>query len=136
MSYAVLVTDVNACIQRMNPIAETLTGWKLHEAFGKDLVEVLQLIDHETGEDIENIAIQVMVEGTVMPLPKNCMLISKDGREIPIGDSVAPIRDSDGNITGAVLVFQDITQRKQIEAQLLRNAFYDGLTGLSNLIPG
>ena len=134
MSYAVVVTDVNACIQRMNPIAETLTGWKLHEAFGKDLVEVLQLIDQETGEDIENIAIEVMVKGTTLPLPKNCILISKDGTEIPIGDSVAPIRDPDGNITGAVFVFQDISQRKQIEAQLLRNAFYDGLTGLPNRI--
>jgi diguanylate cyclase (GGDEF)-like protein/PAS domain S-box-containing protein len=134
INYGVIVTDVNGCIQRMNPMAEILTGWQLNEASAKDLTEILELVDNQTGEHINNLVNQVVAEGTVLPLPENCTLVAKDGREIPIGDHIAPMRDCDGNITGTVLVFQDITERKQTEARLLRNAFYDGLTGLPNRV--
>ncbi|MFN6566878.1 diguanylate cyclase domain-containing protein [Dendronalium sp. ChiSLP03b] len=131
---AVVVTYTNGHIQIMNPMAEVLTGWKQDEAFGRDLSEVVCLVDRDMDEAIENLAIQAIAADKVLNLPENCMLIAKDGNEIPIGDNVAPIRDSNGDITGAVLVFQDITQRKQMEAQLLRNAFYDGLTALPNRV--
>ncbi|MBX9253540.1 diguanylate cyclase [Desmonostoc muscorum CCALA 125] len=134
MGRAVIVTYANGCIQMMNPIAEIITGWKQSEAFGKDLVEVVNLVDKDVGEAIENLATHVIEVGEVLNLPENCTLITKDGKEIPIGDNVAPIRDRDGNITGAVLVFQDITKRKETEAQLIRNAFYDGLTALPNRV--
>jgi diguanylate cyclase (GGDEF)-like protein/PAS domain S-box-containing protein len=134
MGCAVLVTDVNVRIEMMNPLAEMLTGWQQTEALGKYLVEVLNLVDQDTGERIANLATQAMQAGVVLRLPDNCRLIAKNGTEIPIGDTVAPIRDSLGNITGAVVVFQDITQRKQTEAQLIRNAFYDGLTALPNRV--
>ncbi|MFH7030569.1 MAG: diguanylate cyclase domain-containing protein [Heteroscytonema crispum UTEX LB 1556] len=134
MGCAVVVTYINGCIQMMNPVAEALTGWKQEEAFGKKLADVLSLVDKDTGELLENLATQVMETGAVLHLPENCTLIAKDGKEIPIGDSIAPIRDDDGNITGTVLVFQDITKRKQTEAQLLRNAFYDALTALPNRV--
>ncbi|MEH1933423.1 MAG: diguanylate cyclase [Nostoc sp.] len=134
MGCAVIVTYANGCIQMMNPIAERFTGWKQSEAFGKDLVEVVNLVDKNVGETIENLATHVIEAGEVLNLPENCTLISKDGKEIAIGDNVAPIRDQNGNITGAVLVFQDITKRKQTEVQLIRNAFYDGLTALPNRI--
>lgn len=131
---AVVVTFTNGHIQRMNPTAERLTGWMEHEAFGRDLAEVVKLVDQDMDEVIDNLATQAMETGKIVNLPENCTLISKDGKEIPIGDNIAPIRDSSGNITGAVLVFQDITQRKQADVQLLRNAFYDGLTALPNRI--
>lgn len=134
MGCAVLVTDVNVRIEMMNPLAEMLTGWQQKEALGKYLVEVLNLVDRDTGERIANLATQAMQAGVVLRLPDNCRLIAKNGTEIPIGDTVAPIRDCLGNITGAVVVFQDITQRKQTEAQLIRNAFYDGLTALPNRV--
>ncbi len=134
MDCAIVVTDVNSCIQMMNPAAEKLTGWRQNEVLGRYLVEVLTLVDKETGESIDNLAAQAIEAGVVLRIPDNCTLISKDGTEIPIGDNVAPIRDGRGNITGAVVVFQDITQRKQTEAQLVRNAFYDGLTALPNRI--
>ncbi|MDF5706466.1 MAG: diguanylate cyclase [Nostoc sp. S4] len=133
MGHAVIVTYANGCIQMMNPIAEILTGWKQSEAFGKNLVEVVSLVDKDVGEAIE-IVTHVIEAGEALNLPENCTLINKDGKEIPIGDNVAPIRDRNGNITGAVLVFQDISQRKQTEAELLRNAFYDGLTELPNRV--
>ncbi|MBR8837913.1 MAG: diguanylate cyclase [Stigonema ocellatum SAG 48.90 = DSM 106950] len=132
MGCAVVVTDTNGCIQLMNPVAETLTNWQQNEAYGKDIAEVLSLVDKDTGEVIENLATKVMEVGEVLKIPENCLLITKDGSRIPIGDSVAAIRDGYGNITGAVLVFQDISQRKQTEAQLYRNAFYDTLTALPN----
>ncbi|ODH00536.1 diguanylate cyclase [Nostoc sp. KVJ20] len=134
MGCAVIVTYANGCIQMMNPIAELMTGWKQSEALGKDLVEVVNLVDKDVGETIENLATYVMEAGEIFNLPENCTLITKDGKEIAIGDNVAPIRDQKGNITGAVLVFQDITKRKQTEAQLIRNAFYDGLTALPNRV--
>ncbi|BDI15903.1 hypothetical protein ANSO36C_17050 [Nostoc cf. commune SO-36] len=134
MGSAVIVTYTNGCIQMMNPMAELITGWKQSEAFGKDLVEVVSLIDKDVGEKIENLAIYVMEAGEVLNLPENCTLITKDGEEIAVGDNIAPIRDQNGNIIGAVLVFQDITKRKQTEAQLLHNAFYDGLTELPNRV--
>jgi diguanylate cyclase (GGDEF)-like protein/PAS domain S-box-containing protein len=134
MAYAVVVTDTNGHIQMMNSVAERLTGWNEEDAVSKDLVEVLALFDKETGEKLEHLAAEVITTGKTLNLPENCTLTAKNGKEIPIGDSIAPIRDSDGNITGAVLVFQDITKRKQTEAELLRNAFYDSLTGLPNRV--
>ncbi len=134
MGCAVVMTDINACIQMMNPVAEILTGWQQKAAFGKDLGDVLNLVDKDTGEEIVHIATQAMKAGVVLQLPENCILITRDGRKIPIGDTVSPIRDHMGVITGAVIVFQDITERKQKEAQLVRNAFYDGLTALPNRV--
>ncbi|MHC0063345.1 diguanylate cyclase domain-containing protein [Nostoc sp. UIC 10890] len=134
MGCAVIVTYANGCIQMMNPIAELITGWKQSEALDKDLVEVVNLVNKDVGETIENLATYVMEAGEIFNLPENCTLITKEGKEIAIGDNVAPIRDQKGNITGVVLVFQDITKRKQTEAQLIRNAFYDGLTALPNRV--
>ncbi|MCW5316496.1 diguanylate cyclase [Nostoc sp. KVJ3] len=134
MGCAVIVTYTNGCIQMMNPRAELITGWKQSEVFGKDLVEIVSLVDKDIGEKIENLATDVIEAGEILNLPENCILITKDGKEIAIGDNIAPIRDRNGNITGTVLVFQDITKRKETEAQLMRNAFYDGLTALPNRV--
>jgi PAS domain S-box-containing protein len=134
MGSAVVITDISGEVQVMNPIAEALTGWKEEEVIGKQLTQVLNLVDNDTGEDIDYLVKQAIKLGKVFDLPDNCMLINKDGMSIPIGDNVAPIRDNNGNITGAVLVFQDISQRKQKEARLVRNAFYDALTSLPNRV--
>lgn len=134
MGCAVVMTDINSCIQMMNPVAEILTGWQQKEALGKFWGDVLNLVDKDTGEKIVNIVTQAIETGTVLQLPENCLLITRGGKKIPIGDTVAPIRDHMGGIAGAVIVFQDITQRKQQEAQLIRNAFYDGLTALPNRV--
>lgn len=134
MGCAVVVTYANGSIQMMNPVAEVLTGWRQDEAYGKDLVEVVNLIDKDMDEVIDNLATKAIQAGEVLNLPDNCTLLAKDGKKIPIGDCVAPIRDVDGNISGAVLVLQDISKRKQTEAQLLRNACHDALTALPNRV--
>ncbi|BAT51709.1 response regulator receiver modulated diguanylate cyclase with PAS/PAC sensor [Nostoc sp. NIES-3756] len=134
MGCAVVVTLTDGRVQMMNQMAERLTGWMQHQALGKDLAEVVNLVDQDMDKVIANLATQAMQTGEIVNLPENCTLISRDGREIPIGDNIASIRDSVGNVTGTVLVFQDVTQRKQGEVQLLHNAFYDGLTGLPNKV--
>ncbi len=134
MGSAVVITDATGCMEMMNPIAEAITGWKEEEALGKKISQVLKLIDKSTGEKIDYLTKQVMQTGAVLNLPDDCTLITRDGTEVPIGDSMAPIRDRNGIVTGVVLVFQDITQRKQTEARLLRNAFYDALTSLPNRV--
>jgi diguanylate cyclase (GGDEF)-like protein/PAS domain S-box-containing protein len=134
MGSGLVITDAASCIEMMNPIAEAITGWKLEEALGKKISQVLKLIDKSTGERIDYLALQVIQTGAALKLPDDCTLIAKDGTEVPIGDSMAPIRDRSGNITGVVLVFQDITERKQAEARLVRNAFYDALTSLPNRV--
>ncbi len=134
MGCGVVVTDTHGCIQIMNPVAATIVGWKQEEVLSKDFAEIFKLVDKDTGEIIDNLIQQVIKTGTVFNLPENCTLIARNGQKIPIGDNIAPIRDDDGNITGTVLVFQDISERKIIEAQLMRNAFYDGLTLLPNRV--
>jgi diguanylate cyclase (GGDEF)-like protein/PAS domain S-box-containing protein len=134
MSCAVVVTDVNTYIQIMNPEAEMLTGWQEQEVVGKYLAEVLPLIDKDTGENINNLVRRAIETNTVIKLPENCILITKNNTEVLIGDSIAPIRDRFDKVTGAVLVLRDLTQRKHYEAQLLHNAFYDGLTALPNRV--
>lgn len=134
MGCGVIVTDINTCIKLINPLAEALTGWRRNEAIGKNLLEVFQLKDADTEQEIDNLAAQAIETGEVLSLPENCKLVAKDGSETSIGDTVAPVRGEDGQVLGAVLVFQDISQRKQTEAELIRNAFYDSITGLPNRI--
>ncbi|MGB3636481.1 MAG: diguanylate cyclase [Rivularia sp. (in: cyanobacteria)] len=134
MGCGVIVTDEKTCIVTINPVAESLTGWQVSEAVGKELLEVFQLKDADTEEEIENLAARVIKTGEILNLPENCKLVAKDGSEISIGDNVSPVRGEDGEILGAVLVFQDISQRKKTEAELIRNAFYDYITGLPNRV--
>ena len=134
MGSAVIITDVHGKIEVINSMAETLTGWYQSEALAIKVEEVLKIIDSHTGEKIDYLVQQVMVTGEGVNLPDNCALITRSGKQIPIGDSIAPIRDHHGNINGAVIIFQDISQRKIIEARLLRNAFYDSLTLLPNRV--
>lgn len=134
MGCAVIITDTCGCIHMMNPVAEALTAWKQDEAVTKSLTEILRLVDKDTGVIIKDLAKQVIETGVVLNLPETLTLIAKDGGEIQIGGSIAPICDDDANLIGTVLVFQDITQRKQTEAQLVRNAFYDALTALPNRV--
>ncbi|GAA6623565.1 diguanylate cyclase domain-containing protein [Scytonema sp. NUACC26] len=132
MGCAVIITDIHGCVQMMNPLAEVLTACDRHEVTNNELANILSFADKEIKEEIESLTKQVLQEGISVNLSKNCILCAKDGRELHLEGSVSPIHDNNGHIKGAVLVFQDITQRKQVEAELVRNAFYDLLTGLAN----
>jgi PAS domain S-box-containing protein len=112
---AVIVTDEQACITNMNHVAESLTGWTLSDARGELLSTVFHIVDEENRETVESPADKVRRLGTIVGLANHTILIRKDGTETPIDDSGAPIRDDDGKLTGIVLVFRDISERKLAE---------------------
>jgi len=115
---AVIVTNHKGLIQFMNPVAETLTGWFLREVLGRKIADVFKFLDEDTKTPIENPIDRVLRDNIVIGRSNNTILISKDGTEISIDHSSSPMIDDKGNITGAVLVIQDITERKIAENAL------------------
>jgi PAS domain S-box-containing protein len=114
---AVIATDDNGRVTQLNPIAETLTGWLQNEAVGRPLTDVLIIVNEETRRPAPNPVERVLRDGMIAGLANHTVLIARDGREIPIDDSAAPVRTEDGRIVGAVMVFRDITQRRVIERE-------------------
>ena len=115
---AVVVTDANGNIQFMNDVSCFLTGWKREEAIGKTLVDIFNIVNEQTLKKVEDPVTKVIREGKVVGLANHTILISKDGTEIPIDDSGAPVKDEKGNIIGVVLVFHDIIERYEAEKKL------------------
>jgi len=115
---AVIATDTEKRITFMNPIAEKLTGVANAEAKGKLLDGVFRIVNEHTRQPVETPCDAVLREGMIVGLANHTVLIATDGRETPIDDSAAPIRDSEGSVFGVVLVFRDATeQRRYVEAQ-------------------
>ncbi len=110
---AVISTDAEGQITFMNDAAESLTGWPQAEALGRPLPDIFHIINEQSRQPVENPALQALREGTVAGLANHTILITKDGTERPIDDSVAPIRDQQGNIAGCVLIFRDVSQQRQ-----------------------
>ena len=140
----VITTDTENNITYLNPTAENITGWSFSEAIGKNLEVVFKII-YEKNRQIVNIPIQqIRQKRETITLLEQIILIQKNGRELPIEDSIAPIydcsdnldllktTDRDDNFLGIVYVFRDITQQKLMLKQLHRQAFYDDLTNLAN----
>ncbi len=117
---AVITTDSEGLVTFMNPVAETLTCWKQEEVLGNDLTQIFQTINEKTREVVENPATLALREGVTVGLENHTLLITKNGTEIPIDDSAAPIKNDAGNILGAVLIFHDITEQQQVKAFLER----------------
>ncbi|MCK4417132.1 MAG: response regulator [Candidatus Latescibacteria bacterium] len=115
---AVIATDRVGRVSLMNPVAEALTGWKQEDAAGKPLQDVFNIISEKTGAQAENPVTRVMREGVVIGLANHTILTDRDGTKRPVDDSGAPIKDDQGNIIGVVLVFRDITKRRQAEKKL------------------
>jgi PAS domain S-box-containing protein len=119
---AVIATDTAGNVSFMNPVAETLTGWSEHEgAYGQPLATVFHIVNERTRQPAENPVAQALREGAAVGLTNHTVLIARDGKERPIADSAAPIRDRNGVITGVVLVFRDVTGQRKAEEADRRN---------------
>jgi PAS domain S-box-containing protein len=118
---AVIVTDAEGRVVLLNSVAQALTAWTPEEAAGAPLLEVFRILNERTRRPVENPALRAIKEGVGVGLANHTILVAKDGTERPIDDSAAPIRDEKGQVLGAVLVFRDVTQRRQAEEQLSRS---------------
>ena len=122
---AVISTDARGRVRFMNPIAEQLTGWTAHDAAGRPLTEVFPIFNEETGAVVDNPVDKVLRHGMIVGLANHTVLRRKDGIQVPIDDSAAPIRDPDGAIEGVVLVFRDASEEKR---ELVRRTFLANAT--------
>src|SRR5262249_27970519 len=115
---AVIATDRRGTVRFLNPVAETLTGWSHKDAKGRPLTEVFRTVHPDTGEAVP--ISNVSAPGSVISLENVC-LISKDGRRLPIDDSMATVEVETGTVFGSILVFRDATKRRESEAAILES---------------
>ncbi len=129
---AIISTNKDGKINLMNNVAERLTGWSKEEAYNQPLEKVLNIINELTGEYCENPAQKALETGKTVEMENHTILIAKDGRELPIEDSAALIKDRDGAVTGVVIVFRDFTEKKEKQKEIKYLNLHDHLTGLYN----
>jgi PAS domain S-box-containing protein len=111
----VITTDPAGNVNLVNPVAQLMTGWDEASAHGRPIDEVFNIVSEDSRQRVENPVRRVFREGRIVGLANHTMLLSRDGREIPIEDSAAPIRAPDGGLIGIVLVFRDATERRETE---------------------
>lgn len=129
---AVITTDTSGKIDYINTVAETLTGWSQEEAEGHQVEHVFRIINEITREKATSPVERCINEGRIVELANHTVLICKDGSEIAIEDSAAPIRNQSGEMIGVVMVFHDVTESRKLSQQLIYQARHDALTGLIN----
>jgi diguanylate cyclase (GGDEF)-like protein/PAS domain S-box-containing protein len=129
---AVVSTDIVGNVTYLNPVAESMTGWSRHEALGRPLEEVLTIIDGDSREPALNPLAIAIRDNKSVGLTPNCILIRRDGYESAIEDTAAPIHDRRGQVTGAVIVFHDVSVARTMSIRMSYLAQHDFLTGLPN----
>jgi diguanylate cyclase (GGDEF)-like protein/PAS domain S-box-containing protein len=131
---AVLSTDISGDITYLNFVAETMTGWRCDEAKGLPLAKVFQIIDGESRKTARDPMEMAVMKNRTVGLTANCILIRRDGLEVAIEDSAAPIHDRAGHVIGAVIVFHDVSVSRAMSLEMTRLAQHDALTGLPNRV--
>jgi len=131
---AVITTDTQGLVTYLNPIAETMTGWLSIDAFGEPIDEIFRIVNEATQRVLSNPIKAVLKTGKNTRLPTHTALIDKNGAQVPIEDSIAPIRDTKGNLLGAVIVFHDVSAARELSLRMSHLAQHDGLTDLPNRI--
>jgi diguanylate cyclase (GGDEF)-like protein/PAS domain S-box-containing protein len=129
---AVISTDAAGNVVYINAVAERLTGWPTAEALGRPLELVFRIVDAHTRATIPNPMSLATLRNATVNLPPSCILIRRDGSESPIEDSAAPIHDRRGAISGAVMVFHDVSAARLAALKLTHLASHDSLTELPN----
>ena len=128
----VITTDVEGCILFMNPVAEQLTGWPQADAQGRRIDEVMQLLHEDSRNTVENPVEHCRREVKVVGMAAGCVLLHRDGSEVAIEDSAAPILGKDGQLTGVVMVFHDVSNQRAMTRDMAWQVAHDSLTGLTN----
>jgi diguanylate cyclase (GGDEF)-like protein/PAS domain S-box-containing protein len=131
---AVISTDILGRVTYLNVVAERMTGWSNKQSAGRPLEQVFRIIDGNTCETAENPMAVAMRENKTVGLTPNCVLIRRDGVEAPIEDSAAPIHDRRGHVTGAVIVFRDVSTARARALKMSYLAQHDSLTDLPNRV--
>jgi diguanylate cyclase (GGDEF)-like protein/PAS domain S-box-containing protein len=129
---AVICTDISGNITFLNLVALRMTGWSRDEAVGRPMAEVFRVLDATSRKTTPNPMEIAVRQNHTIHLPSNSILIQRDGCEIPIEDSVAPIHDREGQVIGVVIVFRDVSSTKTMAIQMAHSAHHDFLTGLPN----
>lgn len=120
----VLSSDTEGKVTFINPVAAALTGWTIEQSVGQPVQSIFRIINEKTRAPADDIVARVFREGHVVGLANHTALVARDGKEIPIEDSAAPIKDSNGNVSGVVLVFHDVTEKRQAQAALEESEKY------------
>jgi len=128
----VVTTDADSRVQYLNPVASELTGWKLDDGVGRMIDEIFRGFHEETCEPIENPVAVAMRRNRSIKSVRPALLIRRDGNELYIESTAAPIRDALGNVTGGVLVFHDVSESRELNRRLSYAASHDVLTELVN----
>lgn len=128
----VITTDSSGAIDYMNPVAETLTGWRFHQAMGMSMEAILHLEDEVSGRVIPDPARRCMVEKRVISPKTDNVLISKNGMRFSIQGTAAPMFNAQGGCIGVVLVFKDVSDSRRMQKMMVHQATHDPLTGLVN----
>jgi diguanylate cyclase (GGDEF)-like protein/PAS domain S-box-containing protein len=128
----VITTDADSVIDYINPVAETLTGWRLEDAMGRNIDEVFRAFHEETCEPLENPLTGSIRRARPMKSTRPVLMIRRDGNELYVESTAAPIRDGGGRVCGAVLVFHDVSESRELNRKLSYHASHDPLTGLVN----
>ncbi len=115
---AVMTCDADGRVTFLNPVAEALTGWKTEEVLAQPIQSVFRVVSEDTGDAAADIVGQVLRERRIVGLANHTALVRKDGKQTPIEDSAAPIVDAAGEVTGAVIVFHDVTERRAAQERL------------------
>lgn len=131
---AVITTDALGNTEWLNPVAERLTGWTVEEAKGRPLSQVFHIVNEDTRLQTENPVATCLAQGKIVGLANHTVLISRNGDEFGIEDSAAPIRNSQGELLGVVLVFHDVTEQRRLSGEVSYQATHDALTGLVNRV--
>jgi PAS domain S-box-containing protein len=116
---AVIASDTEGRITFLNPVAVMVTGWELEEALGQPIQDVFRIINEKTHAPAGDLVARVLNDKRVIGLANDTALVTKDGREVPIEDSAAPIKDSAGDLIGVVLVFHDVSEKRHAQRVLL-----------------
>ncbi len=114
---AVIATDDQGKVTQLNAVAEALTGWMQADAAGRRIEDVFVIINEESRQPAESPIRRVLREGAIVELANHTVLLSKDGREIPVDDSAGPIKTAGSQVAGVVMVFRDVTERRRTEQQ-------------------